>query len=138
VILDIYGSKLLKTIRKLPRSHLILLNALTEYLEDHSDETDLREQKVLSLFNQAATRLLVDRINLSELNDICQTLSNCDILIVSQGNQSRKSKQVLGRQASLSRLSISNNSKHFSVSLKCELEDLAAALKTFMDSEGHV
>lgn len=80
VIIDLYESKLLKMIKKLPRTHVIFLQELVTYLEKKPKDV-VGQQELLVLFNSAADRLMIGKITQGEMSDIVQTLSHCDILV---------------------------------------------------------
>ena len=86
VMLEMYESKVVKIVRKLPRSHLVLLSELCKYFKSNHGyalaDLWLNESKLLTLFNQKAGRLMIDKISSGELSDIVQTLSNSDILLL--------------------------------------------------------
>ena len=66
VMLEMYESKVVKIVRKLPRSHLVLLSELCKYYRANSGyamaDLWLTESKLLTLFNQKAGRLMIDKI----------------------------------------------------------------------------
>lgn len=117
VIQDMYESKVVKLVKKLPRSHLVLLGTLVSYTRSKSSfaacDLWLSETELLNLYNRKASRLLIDRISPGELSDIVQTLTNSDILLI-QDSKTYKSKV--------------KNVKAFKVCFKCELEEIEGAL----------
>ena len=119
VILDMYESKVVKIVRKLPRSHLILLSELCQYMNKKSGfalaDLWLTETDLLNMFNRKATQLMIDKIAPGELSDIVHTLTNSDILLM-QDNKMQKSKI--------------KNLKAFKVSFKCEVSEVENALAT--------
>lgn len=118
VILEMYESKVVKIVRKLPRSHLILLSELCEYMNKKSGfaMTDLwlSETDLLNMFNRKAHQLMIDKIAPGELSDIVHTLTNSDILLM------QDSKQQKNRIKNL---------KAFKVSFKCEVSEVEGALE---------
>ena len=61
-----YESKVVKIIRKLPRSHLILLADLCEYMNKKSgyalSDLWLSETELLNMFNRKASQVMIDKI----------------------------------------------------------------------------
>ena len=75
VVLDMFESKIVKIVKKLPRSHLVLLSELHSYMLPKSTRFSicdvwLNESELLSLFNRKASSLLIDKIAAGELSDI--------------------------------------------------------------------
>jgi hypothetical protein len=120
VCIEMFESKLLKIVKKLPRSHLVLLSEMKISLIEGGDRPQpyFTESQLIDLFNKRARELLIDRIVLGELSDIVQTLVHCDIVYLTIGKNNMTSKQQVK----------SGTSKKFNVVLKCELTDLEAAL----------
>ena len=112
-----YESKIVKIVRKLPRSHLVLLGALMNFTKSKSSYASsdlwLSETDLLNMYNRKASQLLIDRIAPGELSDIVQTLTNSDILLL------HDSKAYKNR---------AKNIKAFRVCFKCELEEIEGAL----------
>lgn len=114
-----YESKVVKIVRKLPRSHLVLLSQLCTYMHSKSgfatSDLWLTETELLKMYNSKASRLLIDKIAPGELSDIVQTLTNSDILMLydNKSNKNHRSK---------------SNLKAFKVCFKCELEEIEGAL----------
>jgi len=81
-----YESKIVKIVRKLPRSHLVLIAALISFTKSKSGfaSSDLwvSETDLLNLYNRKASQLLIDKIAPGELSSIVQTLTNSDILLL--------------------------------------------------------
>lgn len=124
VILDIYESKVVKIVRKLPRSHLVLLSELCKFYRSKNGfamvDLWLNETQLLHLYNYKASRLMIDKISSGELSDIVQTLSNSDILIVQVGNKGNLARARFSGTGKMM--------KTFQVSCKCELEEIETAL----------
>ena len=80
-----FESKIIKIVRKLPRSHLVLLSELCDYMRAHSgyaiSDLWLTETQLLQMYNRKAPKLLIDKIVPGELSDIVQTLTNSEILL---------------------------------------------------------
>ena len=75
IILEMYESKVVKIVRKLPRSHLILLSELCKNYRGKSAKFAmadlwLNESELLQLFNRKASNLMIDKIAAGELSDI--------------------------------------------------------------------
>ena len=117
VILEMYESKVVKIVRKLPRSHIVLLSELCNYMRSKSgfalNDLWLSETELLNMYNRRANQLLIDKIAAGELSDIVQTLTNSDILLL-QNSKAYKSR--------------AKNLKAFKVSFKCELAEIEEAL----------
>mmetsp|Transcript_11559 Transcript_11559/g.15629 ORF Transcript_11559/g.15629 Transcript_11559/m.15629 type:complete len:83 (+) Transcript_11559:1538-1786(+) len=81
-----FESKVVKIVKKLPRSHLVLLSELCKFYRAKSGysvaDLWLSETELLNLYNRKATRLMIDKVQKGEISDIVQTLSNSDILLV--------------------------------------------------------
>ena len=86
VILEMYESKIVKIVKKLPRSHIVLLGELRNYVRSKSgfalNDLWLSETELLNMYNRRANQLLIDKIAAGELSDIVQTLTNSDILLL--------------------------------------------------------
>ena len=72
VCIDMFESKLLKIVKKLPKSHLVLLNEMKITLLDSGDKLQpfFSESMLIDLYNKRARDLMIDRILLGELSDI--------------------------------------------------------------------
>lgn len=66
VIVDRSESKLLKMVKKLPRTHILLLKTLVGC----SGNDIVKESFLLQLYNQTADKLMIERLTAAELNDI--------------------------------------------------------------------
>lgn len=90
-----YESKVVKIVRKLPRSHLVLLAELCEYMNKKSgfamQDLWLSETDLLNMYNRKACHLMIDKVSPGELSDIVHTLTNSDILLM-QDNKISKSR----------------------------------------------
>ena len=113
-----YESKVVKIVRKLPRSHLVLLAELCAYMSAKSGyalaDLWLSETELLQMYNWKASQLMIDKIAPGELSDIVMTLTNSDILLM-QDSKAYKSR--------------AKNLKAFKVSFKCELKEVEGALQ---------
>lgn len=117
VVLEMYESKVVKLVRKLPRSHLVLLSEMCDYMHEKSGfamaDLWLTETELLNMFNRKATQLMIDKIAPGELSDIVHTLANSDIILMQDGKMQK---------------SRTKNLKAFKVSFKCELAEVEGAL----------
>ena len=81
-----YESKVVKIVRKLPRSHLILLSEMCIYMRSKQgfalSDLWLSETDLLNMFNKKVQKIMIDKIAPAEISDIVQTLTNSDILFM--------------------------------------------------------
>ena len=66
-MLEMFESKIVKIAKKLPRSHLILLEKIYHYFkrgqeDEASREIHLSETELLEMYNRRAKQLCIDRI----------------------------------------------------------------------------
>ena len=80
VCVDLFESKLKPIVKKLPKTHILLLWEILD-----SREVKLSETQLLDLFNRRAKREMIDKITSGDLSDIVYTLSHFDILVVDCG-----------------------------------------------------
>lgn len=85
-------------IRKVPRSHIILLIVLEETLRK-TDRRTIEQGPLLEMYNKRASELMIDRIRVNDLVDMVETLVNFSIL-----TRDKKKKTVIGLQVELSEL----------------------------------
>ncbi len=95
---EIYQSKTVGIIRKVPRSHIILLIVLEETLRK-TDRRTIEQGPLLEMYNKRASELMIDRIRVNDLVDMVETLVNFSIL-----TRDKKKKTVIGLQVELSEL----------------------------------
>ena len=75
IIVEMFESKIVKLVKKLPRSHLVLLSELLIYMSSRKlrfsmSDLWLNEAELLSMYNRKAQSLLIDKISPGELFDI--------------------------------------------------------------------
>ena len=93
-MLEMFESKIVKIVKKLPRSHLILLEQVHHHFKNQQDEEALREvhlteTELLDMYNRKARQLCIDRSTPGDISDIVQTLTNSDILMTVIGKNQK-------------------------------------------------
>ena len=78
-VTKIYESKTAGIIKKVPRSHLILLSVIEEVFTQEGIGL-IEESRLLTEYNKRATKMMIDKVRQADLIDIVETLSNFSIL----------------------------------------------------------
>ena len=72
VVLEMFESKVVKIVRKLPRSHLVLLGELCDYMRRKKGfaicDLWLTETELLHMYNRKATQILIDKLDTRQVS----------------------------------------------------------------------
>jgi len=78
-VTEIFQSKTAGIIKKVPRSHVILLQIL-ESLFREGGLNQVEQDKLLVEYNRQAAEMMIERIKLKDLDDMLETLANSSVI----------------------------------------------------------
>ncbi|CDW83055.1 cell division control protein 6 homolog [Stylonychia lemnae] len=92
-IIQIYQSKTANILKQVPRSHIMLLNIIYD-LFNQQNLAQVDEEKLLSEYNRNSQSFMIERIRMSELLDMIETLSNFSIISRVDKKSGQGSKKI--------------------------------------------
>lgn len=93
---SLFESKLIGILRKLPRSHSLVVKSIHHAFSSKEHVTSVPSEKLLEIFNDHFARnLMIPRINVAQLSEIVESLRTADIVkVLPVGKSNKRSKSV--------------------------------------------